>query len=140
MRIVLFTAKVGSLVFWYILDIMLKRGMNLDHFWLKNKLFKNGLLYVTYWAVSIVGHDLYIYIYIYIYIWTIPAKSQPVQKNSFLQLFQSEINLDEKCKMIINRQEILHKKGLMWFFPKINGFISKSFLMKILTKNVFKIS
>ena len=34
--------------------------------------------------------------HIYIYIWTIPAKGQPVQKNSFLQLFQSEINLDEK--------------------------------------------
>merc|ERR1711917_155806 len=28
----------------------------------------------------------------------------------------------------------------MLFFPKINGFISKSFLMKIWTKNVFKIS
>ena len=38
------------------MDIMLKTGMNLDHFWLKNKLFKNGLLYVTCWAVSIVGH------------------------------------------------------------------------------------
>ena len=40
----------------HILDIMLKTGMNLDHFLLKNKHFKNGLLYVTCWAVSIVGH------------------------------------------------------------------------------------
>ena len=42
--------------------------------------------------------------------------------------------------MIINRHEILHKKVLMWFFPKINGLISKSIFMKIWTKNVFKIS
>ena len=55
------------IILCHILDIMLKTGINLDHFWLKNKLFKNGLLYVTYWAVPIVGHDIYIY-YMYIYI------------------------------------------------------------------------
>ena len=36
-------------------------------------------------------------VYMYICIWTIPAKSQPVHKNSSVKLFQSEINLDEKC-------------------------------------------
>ena len=69
---------------------------------------------------------------------TILVLIQP--KNSFLQLSQKGINLDEKRQVIINRQKILYQKGLMQFFPKISGFTYKSSLYENQTRNICIIS
>ena len=56
------------------------------------------------------------------------------KKISYFQISQGPIILGKKQKVIINRQKILYKKGLVYFIAKIDSFATMAILMKKIAK------
>ena len=57
-------------------------------------------------------------------------------KISYFQISQELISLGKKQRVNINWQKIPYKKGLVYFFAKINGFATVGILMKKNSQNI----